>query len=252
MNLQTTIEILAFGTHEGAEKGWDTRGRGRKGEYGFFSPNVEENLTFEQAVQKLNSPEQQRAIQRAKELTQQILGGGEVNSAVGDWKDGAENSSVIFSKNTDPDKLNYEMATLGSELNQKSVISFVKDKDGDDTVWTLRTPKSMEETRDALDKAGINFRTLVPAKGGTTIHVFDQGTQLGDNITQAAKNLGSEVEAMFGKGQFIGGDSREEGQQAYRKIIEGYHKNSEAGHSSENLPSQQYGIPRRNQAHIWG
>jgi hypothetical protein len=46
---------------------------------------------------------------------------------------------------------------LGSELNQKSVITFVYDKNCDDTVWTLNTGKNMKVVRDALDAAGVKI-----------------------------------------------------------------------------------------------
>ncbi len=228
MNLDATI-LLAMGTSEGAIKGWDTRCRGRHGEYGFVSHNTEEGLNFEQAAERLDSPQQQAAITRAKELLSTTLGTGTVRSAIGDWQDGAENSSVIFSKSTDSRKLDYMMASLGSELKQKAVISFSYDKNGDDAVWTLNTQKGMKEVRDALDQAGVKYRTLVPGRAGTTVHIFDQGTELGDSVHKAAQTLGASVNAIVGTGKFIGGDTREEGEKAYQQIIEGYRKNATVG-----------------------
>jgi hypothetical protein len=43
--------IGAYGTHESVLRSWDTRGR--KGSESFVSPSTEENLTFQDAMQRL-------------------------------------------------------------------------------------------------------------------------------------------------------------------------------------------------------
>ena len=216
------IFIFGYGTSEGVSKAWDTRGRGRKPPeaVGFASPNVEENLTFKQALAKLNTPEEEKMLGRASELLNSTFGGGEVHAAVGDWSDGAENSSVMYSGQANRNKMDYVMATLGKEFNQKAVISFVHDENGSDWIHTMNTAKGMDGVRSTLDKLGIQFRTLIPEKDGTTtVQVFDQGGELAEKSLQAASALDSGIEALRGNGNFIGGDSREDAQKEYAQII---------------------------------
>ena len=227
MNLNSTIYLFGIGTSEGVRKEWDTRGRKAPEGVGFASPNVEENLSFQQALAKLNTPEEQQIVGRANELVNQLFGGGEVHAAVGDWSDGAENSSVTYAGEANSQKMDYMMATLGKEFNQKAVISFIHDPNGDDGIANMNTSKSMDEIRDTLDKGGIKFRTLIPEKDGTTtVQVFDQGGTLVDKIAQTAMALNSSVDTLSGTGKFIGGDSREEAQEEYEKIIRGYNAGS--------------------------
>lgn len=220
MNLRSTIELSAGGPGSGCNPQAGKCGR-PSGGVGFVSPNTDEGLTFEQAVSRLSSPEQTQEVQRA----QSLLGkGGTVESGVGDWQDGAENSSILKMDNDDADKMDYVSAKLGMEFNQKQVLSFSHDENGKDLVYTLQTGKDMNSVRADLDRAGINFRTLVPSEGGTTVHIFDQGGALTDRITEAANTLGSGVDFIRGNGEFIGGDSREQGRQAFRKIVEAYER----------------------------
>lgn len=195
-------------------------GRPAEGSVGFVSPNEQEGLTFEEAYNKLGSPEQESLIGRAKEL----LKDGSVESGIGDWSDGAENSSILKTDTVDKSKMDYVAAKLGMEYNQKAVISFVRDDTGKDTVWEMTTQGDLQTVRQSLDKLGIQFRTLVPGDTGTKIYVFDSGTELGEKVVQAASQLGSDLEYTRGSGEFIGGDTREDGRRAYEKIIGNYEK----------------------------
>lgn len=227
MNLKSTIVLFGYGTSEGVTKEWDTRGRGRHTQesFGFVSPNTEENLTFQDAYQRLNSPQQQETIQKAQNFVNQVfVGGGKVTSAVGDWKDGAENSAVVEVTGQNKNLLDYAMATLGKQLNQKAVLSFTHDDNGKDALWTIHTGQDIQSVRNQLDVAGVNFRTLVPEQGGTTIHIFDSGTEMADKIGAVAQKLKGQIEVASGTGDFIGGDSREEAQKQYDKVISGYQK----------------------------
>jgi hypothetical protein len=47
---------------------------------------------------------------------------------------------------------------------------------------------------------------------------------------------------MSGTGSFIGGDTREEGQEAYRKIIESYRQNASSGIGRSRADGREYGI----------
>jgi hypothetical protein len=185
---------------------------------------VEEGMNFDMALQKLNSPEQQQIVASANEMLTQELGGGTVESAIGDWSDGAENSSIIHSATNDKAKFDYVMASLGMQFNQKAVISFIGDLKGKDAVWSFQATGDMNQIRAKLDEHQIQFRTLVPNEQGAVVHVFDQGMNLGENVLKAANAFGSHISVVRGSGTFLGGDTREEGRRIYSEVIGAYKK----------------------------
>lgn len=237
MRLKTILILYAGGPGSGCNpevakpkcgrpNGNDSSSIGERSE-GFFSPNTEENLKFEDAWQRLNSPQQQEAISKAQFLVKSVFGTGTVQSAIGDWQDGAENSALVTVPGHDKKALDYTMATLGKELNQKSVLSFVHDETGDDRVYSLHSKQDIQTIRQVLQSSGINFRTIVPEAKGATIHVFDQGGTMVDAIGKAAQTLKADnITVIAGTGEFIGGNTREEGQKQYEQVIGRYHKAS--------------------------
>lgn len=225
MHLNAAIEIYAGGKGSGCNPEVAVPRCGRpssKGEgEGFVSPNLSENLSFEQAQAKLESPEQKQFLQHAQKVATTV-DSGTVHSAIGDWHDGAENSTVLHARKVSDDQMRYMVALLGRDSSQKQVISFVHETGGPDTMYTFRASKDMQEVRSTLDNAGIQFRTLVPVKNGTEVYVFDPGSHLRDNIGKAAQHYGVKVQFATGHGDFIGGETREEGRSAYNKIIRSY------------------------------
>lgn len=209
------VIILAGGPGSGCHG--PNCGRPRKNpEFGFVSPNMQEHLTFNQAHKNLAS-DRHRQFHR---LAEQMVGDrGRVSDAIGDWSDGAENSMMIHMKGT-RNQIRDVAARLGAAADQKAVIAFASGR-GKDSVWTVKIPRGdMNALRKKLDSNGIQFRTLEPRSDGAVhVHVFDQGSGLEKNIRQFARQAGGHVFRHTGTGEFIGGDTREEGQRAYREIL---------------------------------
>ena len=124
----------------------------------------------------------------------------------------------------DFDQVRYISALLGDQATKKAVLLFVPEEGGPDAVYTVDIAgRSMEQIRADLDTFGIQYRTLEPRPGGTVrVHVFDQGSKLGDAINQAGGHYDTPVESVRGKGEFLGGDTREEGRAAYARVIRDY------------------------------
>ena len=194
-----------------------------EGGIGFASPNEKENGTFEDARAALSSDEQKKFHALAEKVVERVGGGGEVNDAIGDWSDGAENSLVVHSANGDPDNVCYQMSVLGKAANQKAVIAFSLAEDGSDSIYTFNTPASMVSVRATLDGFGLKYRTLEPQlDGGTRVYIFDQGRGLRDTLDQVGAHYETPIRVYRGTGAFIGGDTREAGRQAYDQIISAY------------------------------
>lgn len=188
----------------------------------FDSPNEEEDLTFEQAVDNLQSPEQKEFRDYIKA---QAPKGVEIRHAVGDWQDGAENSVAVLSKKPiDADELRLLAAKVGIQGNQKSVLHFVADQNGPSRLYDIRWGKAdLTDTRDLLTRVGLKFRTLIPDKGGgVRALVYDHHNDLAPSVAQllTEENKPSITRSRV-RGEFLGDDARVKAQQLFRQIVGG-------------------------------
>ncbi|MDE2101641.1 MAG: hypothetical protein KGL39_30625 [Patescibacteria group bacterium] len=188
----------------------------------FVSPNTAEGGTFEDAARSLSSPEQRQFVNRAKGLLAEH-GGGSVTSAIGDWSDGAESSAVMLDHG-DRETRDYMAAELGMEKDQKAVLTFNVDRNGTDAMHMATIPASPADVRGELDNAGVTFRTLVPMRHGqaTRLMVYDGGNELASKVAKVGEHYGVHVSTVKGSGTFIGGNTREEANAAYQKVISDY------------------------------
>lgn len=189
----------------------------------FISPNTRENMTFEEATAALQG-EQHQNIRDTVAQTMKGNGSVEVHDVIGDWSDGAENSLRVQANVADRETLQYLAAKMGDKADQKAVIPFSKNSRGRDALWTIRVyGNDMGTARKTLDEDQIPFRTFEPHGNELLIHVFDPGTALKSNIQNAAIHLGAtKIQIARGTGEFLGGDTRGEGHEAYNRVITRY------------------------------
>jgi adenylate kinase family enzyme len=199
-------------------------GSGGGGEI-LVSPNIKENMNYEEAKKMTDSPEHARAVSIARDAIKKQDMDGKVESGVGDWEDGAENSIKIDVKGVkDFDQLKYTASKLGASLNQKAVVAFQKKKDGPDILHKISADRPMDEVRKILSENGISFRTMVGDRAKTSVTILDQGSQLTANVAKFLGAINGKSEAVRGVGEFIGGDTRIAGKKAYKSIIDNYER----------------------------
>jgi hypothetical protein len=199
-------------------------GSGGGGEI-LVSPNIKENMNYEEAKKMTDSPEHARAVSIARDAIKKQDMDGKVESGVGDWEDGAENSIKIDVKGVkDFDQLKYTASKLGASLNQKAVVAFQKKKDGPDILHKISADRPMDEVRKILSENGISFRTMVGDRAKTSVTILDQGSQLTANVAKFLGAINGKSEAVRGVGEFIGGDTRIAGKKAYKGIIDNYER----------------------------
>jgi thioredoxin reductase len=188
-----------------------------------YSPNEAENLNFEQAYKNLSSPDQQRFVEIGRDIDRQVGLDAQPMNAVGDWSDGAENSVFNVIQNAPNfEAVEYSAAVKGDIANQKAVIPFLVDKNGGDSVYRFHLDQDIRDARGTLDQAGIQFRTLIPAAKGVDVAVYDPGSALGDKIGALAEQHDLTIEQQRGRGEFLGGDTREDGHNAYARVIQAW------------------------------
>lgn len=192
--------------------------------YGFVSPNTSENLKFHQAIKGMNSREESALRLKAINLSCVVRSRVQAYRALGSWSDGAEHSVMLRVK-SDEATLRYLLARMGRDNQQKYVIYFHPHTDGPADLYTLRPragSHNLTALTNALEQAGIPFRTLVPAKEGTVVYIIDLERDLREKIMKAAKTLRARVTSQPGKAQLFGEDSREQAKVVFEQELKNY------------------------------
>jgi hypothetical protein len=192
--------------------------------YGFVSPNTSENLKLEQAIKGMNSREESELRKKAINLSCVVRARIRAFRALGSWTDGAEHSVMVRVK-SDEATLRYLLARMGRDTQQKYVIYFYPQPGGAADLYTLRPragARNLVALTNALERAGIPFRTLVPLKEGTFIYIIDLDRDLRPKILNAARTLRARVSYQPGKAQLFGEDSREQAKTVFEQDIKKY------------------------------
>jgi hypothetical protein len=191
--------------------------------YEFVSPNVAEGLSFEQAFARLQSLQERRALKQFAQIDYELGIEAHDQPAIGDWADGAENSVFSFVRNADWDTLRYSAALKGQAEKQKAVLVFRVERGGKDAVYRFDLPVNADKARKSLQSAGIAFHTLVPGARKTHVVIFDSEGEVLSKLSSLRKEYrGLKISVDRGRGEFIGGDSYEEGDRAYIGVIDHY------------------------------
>lgn len=189
--------------------------------YAFVSRNVLAGGTLAQAAIALREPAQQQFQREAERDARAVDPAATVAGSIGNWKDGAEDSVLIQMRGNDG--LAYVAAELGLAHRQKEVLVFTVRAGGRDVLWIVRArTRPWEAIPAAMDAAGLPFRTLVPVSDGAVIEVFDAGGVEGGKVSGLAARYDIRAERYGGGGQWLGGDSREEGRAAFARIVRAY------------------------------
>ena len=192
--------------------------------HGFVSPNVSENLKLEQAIKGMNSSEETALRTKAINLSCVVRTKIEAFRALGSWKDGAEHSVMVRVK-ADEDTLRYVLSRMGRDAQQKYIIYFHPQPGGEADLYTLRPragARNLVALTNALERAGIPFRTIVPLKQTTVVYVIDLDRDLRDKIMNAARTLRARVTAEPGKAKLFGDDERQRAKTVFEQDIKNY------------------------------
>lgn len=190
----------------------------------FTSPNELEGTKVPDALAGIASPYHRKVAQFGRDLDRKLGLDAKPLNAVGEWTDGAENSIFnVIRGATDYDTIRYSAAVKGHLTNQKAVIPFLADEGGADSVYRVNVPgATLENVRASLDKHGIEYRTLVPTPDGTEAVFYDPGSANAGSVQAFANSYGVDPEQIRGRGEFLGGDTREEGHAAYQTVIDNF------------------------------
>lgn len=195
--------------------------------YQFFSPNVAENMNFQEAHTALKSTNQAHFKTISNDILKTVgLGNNKAHDAIGDWSDGAENSVVQEINNPkDFDTVKYAASWMGRLAKQKAVLAFMGDKNGKDSVYETELPeKDVQKLRSVLSEKGIAFRSIIPTAKGHRVIVFDEGGAIRNNMAAVGDHYDAEIHETKGRGEFIGSGTRTGADKAYREVIDQHEK----------------------------
>lgn len=132
------------------------------------SPNVEESLSFEESVRRLQSERHQAMRAKFIQHAQEAVGvPNRVVDVVGDWKDGSENSVLIeWDRPIASDHLRYAAARMGLEAQQKAVVWLSGDPNGDDRYFRCVCRLAPEQAREILAGSGFYAWSLDVSQEG--------------------------------------------------------------------------------------
>jgi hypothetical protein len=160
----------------------------------FISPNTMDIPSVTEAQRQFKSDIHQQFIDQAYQLADDMGINVVIESALGSWLGGAENSiAVHYPFGIDPDLPKYFEATLGRLGHQFATARFTPDASGKDTahfLWIDSNKTTTKELAQVLLSNGIENSTITPEEGGYGVTLIDANDALQENIKQAKKELG--------------------------------------------------------------
>jgi len=203
--------------------GWTTAVSAQQN-YGFVSPNTKTDLKLADAIAGMNSVEESKLLKQATNLSCVVRSRIRAFRALGSSSDGAEHS-VMLRINGDEATLRYVLSRMGRDAEQKYVIYFHPQPKGSADLYVLRPRKgtrNLVALTNALERAGIPFRTLVPLRQTTAIYVIDLDRNLRPKIMTAARTLRARVSHETGNSQLFGDDERPQAKVKFEQEIKSY------------------------------
>ena len=200
--------------------GWTTAVSAQS--YGFVSPNTKENLKLKEAIAQMNSQEELHLRDQAVNLSCVVKTKIRVSRALGTWTDGAEHS-IVLSLDSDEPTLRYVLSRMGREAQQKYVIYFHPEPNGEDDLYILRVPaRNLAALATTLNRAGVPFGTFVRSREATTIYIIDLHRELRTKIIAAARRLRAQMSVQSGNADLFGDDKREQARVKFEEEIKNY------------------------------
>lgn len=190
--------------------------------YGFVSPNTRDDLKLEEAIKGMNSADEVRLMNKARNLGCVVKTRIRAFRALGSWSDGAEHS-VMVRMRSDEESLRYVLSRMGREAQQKAVLYFHPQPNGSAVIYRLEPrTRNLKLLASTLEKVGIKFRTLVPTDKSTWVYLVDLNNELRDKVRVAARHLRAKLTVEKGTASFVGADQAAQASEIFTQHINEY------------------------------
>lgn len=200
-----TVELMTSkkNSQQGAGSHED-RGDSHLG-FEFYSENHDQ-LAFDTAEARLNSPAQKDLIVEAESIDEKLGLDSYQVGVVGDTRRwGAENSVFDTIENApDYETVRYSAARKGQLAHQDSVIPFYVHEDGADALYQMKAyGVDIHRLREWLDAEKLDARSFVPVTHGAEIVIFDKGKKLREKVKEFCDLHGLILKTFYGQGEFL-------------------------------------------------
>ena len=205
----------------------DEHGRWTEGGETFVSPQTGA-INFAGAQAALGS-HRQKYLGRAFNAVDRELGlDSKSTPVIGAWRDGAENSILMHhGEGVSWDTVRAAAAMKGWLANQKQVLIFQHDGQGDSFLSNFNAKGDLDGIHDYLLAHGLEYHTLEPVEGGARVYVYGDSPDTVQAVTAAGEHYGSGVQTRQGRGEFIGtqkqdgsdAEQRADARQSYERVI---------------------------------
>lgn len=217
--------------------------------YLFVSPNTRENLTLDEALRMLDSPEEIRLMKDGRAIACQLELRARIVKTIGSWTDGVEHSTLSRIE-ADEETARYAVAWLGKRARQKSVLYFQQRSGGTGRMYALSARgggRHLALIAKRLDRSGIAYRTLAPMARRTLVYVVDFKDELRKQIAVAARRLGARYRVLRGTGDFIGDDNdRDKAQEVFSQVISAYEQKHPPQNNNCAVRPSQFRLLKKN------
>ena len=216
------------------------------------SPNQETGLSFEQANSRRESGNHKTLEKIIKGFSDRLGVKAKLHSAIGAWKDGAENSIYQqIDHPINPETTRYLGALYGQYANQKQVLIFHANPAGKDALYHIELPGHvpLDEVHKLCLKFGIDFQTILPQKDKTALVLYDEGRASRSKVAQLGASLHATVSESPVTGESLGDPSGSDPAAArshYRKIIDAYEEKHPTPANTGSLQTLQQGLLGNN------
>lgn len=178
-------------------------------------------LDFVSALSRAVSADQQTFAEHLRHvLSQSGIQPHEVSPAVHDYGGAARASVLAAGSYKQQGAMQPHTGTAWTGLlgRQPGMLTFQGNATGPDSVYRF-AHQDADAVRQALDRAGVKNRVLVPQDKTFHVFVYDQGRRVREGVAQALTMLGVPAEEWRGTGTPIGGKQDDMGREQYRGVI---------------------------------
>ena len=224
--------------HDGAIRDFDpdeprdevgrwTAGSSTHAGYEFVSPNVDQHPSLAAAKSAVASPRHAAMLGVSHEIDSALGLKSSDRTIIGAWADGAENSVMTALPDASWDQVRLSAAMKGHVGDQKQVLAFKQNDDGDAVLYNFSAKGSLEDIHQSLLADGVAFHTLAPSEGGAEVYVVDTDGQAHDAVDRASRRANAPVTYQRGQADFLGStleagtdrEVRDDARRAYEKVI---------------------------------
>jgi hypothetical protein len=191
----------------------------------FASPNARESLTDENAKALLTSLEQVNATAVADRAACALSHSVRIGDSLGIYDKSSENS-FILEADLEQKQSEYLAALLGLYSRQEFILLFLEEARGNDGLWIIETPQSLDVVIPLLRKWKLTPVTVRTDKNQTEIWFSDFGRKRTGTLNSFTSDVNGNANVIAGVAEMLGDQDRSAAVKLWRRQIRAFEQKS--------------------------